>query len=127
MRTEITPQMASMITIGATSNGNIVGSDSTALSRMNSGIIDRYKVAINDPETPQLIDSETKPLEERFKIPLENFNKFLDSLSSKDYQTKPQWNLEAIEAYSSTIQDFLTYEHAKQSEKEDKGSPTIGF
>jgi hypothetical protein len=127
MRTEITPQMSSMITIGATSNGNIVGSDSTALSRLNSGIIDRYKVAINDPETPQLKGDETKTLEERFKIPLENFNKFLDSLSSKDYQTKPQWNLEAIEAYSSTIQDFLTYEQAKQSEKEDKGSPTIGF
>jgi sugar O-acyltransferase (sialic acid O-acetyltransferase NeuD family) len=39
MKTEITPQMASMITIGSTVNGNIVGTDVTALSKMNKGII----------------------------------------------------------------------------------------
>jgi hypothetical protein len=125
MRTEITPQMASMITIGATSNGNIVGSDSTALSRMNAGIIDRYKVAINDPDTP--VTEESKPLTERFKVPLDNFNVFVRDLSSISFQTKPQWNLEAIEAYKSTVQDFLAYDQAKQSEKDGKGSPTIGF
>lgn len=125
MRTEITPQMASMITIGATSNGNIVGSDSTALSRMNNGIIDRYKVAVNDPDTP--VTEESKPLTERFKVPLDNFNVFVRDLSSISFQTKPKWNLEAIDAYKSTVQDFLAYDQAKQSEKDGKGSPTIGF
>jgi len=125
MRTEITPQMASMITIGATSNGNIVGSDSTALSKMNDGIIDRYKIAVEDPDTPPT--EESKPLTERFAGPLDNFNKFLNKLSSRNYQSKPEWDLEAIEAYSATVQDFLTYDQAKQSEKEGKGSPTIGF
>jgi hypothetical protein len=125
MRTEITPQMASMITIGATSNGNIVGSDATALSRMNDGIEDRYKITVLDPSTP--ITEETKSLQERFKVPLDNFNKFLIKLSSRNYQSKPEWDLEAINSFSSTIQDFLTYDQAKQSEKEGKGSPTIGF
>ena len=125
MRTEITPEMSSMITIGATANANIVGSDSTALSRMNAGIVDRYKIAIHDPETPQTEAS--KSLQERFSGPLNNFNVFVNDLSSRNYQTKPKWNLEAIEAYKSTIKDFLTYDQAKQSEKEDKGSPTIGF
>ena len=125
MRTEITPEMSAMITIGATANANIVGSDSTALSRMNAGIVDRYKVAILDPEAPQTEAS--KSLQERFAGPLNNFNIFVNDLSSRNYQTKPKWNLEAIEAYKSTIKDFLTYDQAKQSEKDGKGSPTIGF
>ena len=125
MRTEITPQMASMITIGATSNGNIVGSDYTALSKINAGIIDRYKVAAYDPDTPQT--EETKSLQERFSGPLNNFQVFVRDLSSISFNTKPKWNLEAIETFKSTIRDFLIYDQAKQSEKEGKGSPTIGF
>jgi hypothetical protein len=125
MKTEITPQMASMITIGATSNGNIVGSDSTALSRMNAGVIDRYKIASEDPDTPQT--EESKSLQERFAGPLDNFQVFVRDLSSISFTTKPKWNLEAIEAYKSTVRDFLIYDQAKQSEKEGKGSPTIGF
>jgi hypothetical protein len=125
MRTEITPQMASMITIGATANGNIVGSDSTALSRMNSGVEDRYKIAVNDPDTP--VTEESQSLANRFKVPLDAFNQYINRLSSRNYTTKPEWNLEAINAYSSAVRDFLTYDQAKQSEKDDKGSPTIGF
>lgn len=125
MKTEITPQMASMITIGATSNANIVGSDATALSKMNKGVIDRYKIAVEDPDTP--VTEATQSLQDKFKGPLDNFNIFVNDLSSRNYTTKPKWNLEAIEAYKSTIKDFLTYDQAKKSEKEGKGSPTIGF
>jgi hypothetical protein len=125
MKTEITPQMASMITIGSTSNGNIVGSDSTALSAMNKGIQDRYKISVNDPDTP--IVEASKSLEERFKLPLDNFNKFVNTFSSRNYQNPPKWDLQIINAYSSTVKDFLTYDQAKISEKEGKGSPNIGF
>lgn len=125
MKTEITPQMASMITIGATSNGNIVGSDATALSKMNAGIEDRYKIAIQDPDTPQT--TVTQSLQDKFSEALNNFQVFINDLSSRNYATKPQWNLKAIDAYKSTIKDFLIYDQAKESEKTGTGSPTIGF
>jgi hypothetical protein len=125
MKTEITPQMSSMITIGATSNGNIVGQDSTALSRMNNGVVDRYKIAILDPDTP--VVENTQSLQQKFATPLENFNVFVRDLSSISFITKPKWNLPAIDAYKSSIKDFLLYDQSKESEKSDKGSPTIGF
>jgi hypothetical protein len=125
MRTEITPQMASMITIGSTSNGNIVGSDATALSKMNKGIIDRYKVAVKDPSSP--VVENTQSLQEKFSEALNNFQVFVRDLSSISFTTKPQWNLKAIDAYKATIKDFLTYDQAKISEETGKGSPTIGF
>jgi hypothetical protein len=125
MKTEITPQMASMITIGSTSNGNIVGSDATALSKMNKGIIDRYKVAVKDPSSP--VVETTQSLQDKFSESLNNFNKFVNSFSSRNYQSKPEWDLPSIEAYKATVKDFLTYDQAKKSEETGKGSPTIGF
>jgi hypothetical protein len=50
LKTSVTPQLASMITIGATSQGFVVGEDATALSRINKGLEDRispYKVEAN--------------------------------------------------------------------------------
>jgi hypothetical protein len=125
MKTEITPQMSSMITIGATANGNVVGQDSTALSRMNNGVEDRYKIAVLDPDTP--VVENTQSLQEKFKTPLDNFNVYVRDLSSVSFITKPKWNLPAIDAYKSSIKDFLLYDQSKESEKNDKGSPTIGF
>jgi hypothetical protein len=41
--TTISPELATMITIGSTANGYVVGEDATALSRMNNGLEDRFK------------------------------------------------------------------------------------
>ena len=43
LKTEISKEYASMITIGATANGAIPGSEATALSKWNVGIHDRFK------------------------------------------------------------------------------------
>ena len=50
LKTSVTPQLASMITIGATSQGYVVGSDSTALSRLNRGLEDRIKSEVVDAD-----------------------------------------------------------------------------
>jgi len=44
--TTLTNNLATMITIGATSEGYILGEDATALSRMNKGLKDRFKEKI---------------------------------------------------------------------------------
>jgi len=42
--TSITPDLASMISIGATNNGYVKGTDATAFSKWNKGLEDRFKV-----------------------------------------------------------------------------------
>jgi predicted chitinase len=48
LKTGITPQFASMITIGATSQGYVVGEDATILSQINKGLKDRVKPEVVD-------------------------------------------------------------------------------
>jgi len=50
LKTSVTPQLASMITIGATSQGYVVGADATALSRLNRGLEDRIKSEVVDAD-----------------------------------------------------------------------------
>jgi hypothetical protein len=42
-KTELSPAMSTMITVGATANGTVVGENATALSRLNNGYTDRFK------------------------------------------------------------------------------------
>ena len=52
LTTEITPEYATMITIGSTANGYAVGEDATAFSKWNTGIVDRFKQEISQPLPP---------------------------------------------------------------------------
>jgi hypothetical protein len=48
LKTELTPQFASMITIGAAARSRVVGEDATALSRLNKGLTTSLFEEIND-------------------------------------------------------------------------------
>jgi hypothetical protein len=50
--TTITNNLATMITVGATSRGYVLGEDATALSRMNLGLEDRFKKTIENTNNP---------------------------------------------------------------------------
>jgi len=52
LTTTITPNLASMITIGAQANGYVTGQDSTALSTINRGLKDRVKNEFIEPINP---------------------------------------------------------------------------
>ena len=43
IKTAITPEYATMITVGATAGGNIKGTDATSFAKWNNGIIDKFK------------------------------------------------------------------------------------
>jgi hypothetical protein len=58
-KTEITPAFATMITVGATANSEVVGENSTALSRLNRGLKDRYKESISLPVSSNTNTSQT--------------------------------------------------------------------
>jgi len=50
IKTTITPEYATMITVGATSNGYVKGTNGTAFSKWNKGLQDRYKPIISSPD-----------------------------------------------------------------------------
>lgn len=54
LKTAITPEYATMITVGATANGYVKGTEATAFSRWNAGLTDRFKSEL------LAADSETK-------------------------------------------------------------------
>jgi hypothetical protein len=47
-KTELSPAMSTMITVAAAANSSVVGENSTALSRLNNGLKDRYKDLISN-------------------------------------------------------------------------------
>ena len=132
-KTEITPQMSTMITVGGTSNGNTQHQDSTALSAVNEGTINLYAEESLDNEnsnTTTSTDSTTteKTLEETYKNTIKDFNKFVEGLAKEE----PFYDPEDVDSYKSALQQMLQYKEAKanQSKSTDEkktGSRNIGF
>ena len=111
--TTITPNLATMITVGATSNGYVVGQDATALSAMNAGLEDRFKEKIENNNNNNTVG--TASLNESYNTALNDFNTFVRELGSQNGTSKPTWNQEAIDSFASTAIQFYEYDQAKQT------------
>ena len=110
--TTVPPNLASMITIGATSNGYVVGQDATALSAMNAGLEDRFKKKIELKSNDTV---GTASINESYASALDAFQVFVADLGSFNGATTPKWNPEAISNFSSTAVQFYEYDQAKQT------------
>jgi predicted chitinase len=130
--TTIPPNLATMITVGSTSNGYVVGQDSTALSRMNAGLVDRFKSEIDtEQEILNAVPSSGSLLQD-YKAQIDAFNVFLGDLGSWKGQNLPKWNQEAIKAFSNAATTFYEYDQAKQTQaaqetNKNAASPNSGF
>ena len=51
LKTAITPEYATMVTVGATAGGYVKGTEGTAFSKWNVGLVDRFKESITSPST----------------------------------------------------------------------------
>lgn len=58
IKTKVTKDMATMLSIGATANGYVVGEEATAFSKWNFGMKDRYYEEIVDAEYDEKIQSQ---------------------------------------------------------------------
>ena len=116
LKTSISPQFASMITIGATSNGYVVGEDATILSRINRGLKDRVKPEMVDADEKfktaeeALHSAEVKFLSyaEQLKVYIKHFFSKIDASTipspiypSTDAQFLLQSTIESGEAYTA--------------------------
>jgi hypothetical protein len=130
--TTIPANLATMLTVGATSNGYVVGQDATALSRMNNGLRDRFKPDVTTPGEEKNKIPSSSSLQQEYAGPLDAFNIFLRDLGSYNGVTLPKLNWEAMRTFQTTAATFYEYDQAKQTQASQKtnknaASPNAGF
>ena len=155
IKTELTNAFATTVTIGAQARGSVVGENSTALSKLNEGLIDRIKPEINDsplknanlslenvifkirdsagnyldPYLQALPSEETKlaELDKKFPNALKNYSKFAYNLSNNSKKPLPYYDDTEIDNYTTVLSNFLKYLEAKAAITNNQSSGTEGF
>jgi hypothetical protein len=139
LKTEITPEFATMATIGSTAGGYVKGTENTMFSKWNKGIIDRYKEKWSAADK----DSRLKEEEEDEAVTeyLKNFyqkdgsNPFgwtkndVGDWSNPDVGDNSQYlNDEIINNNVAIVTEFFKYcQYHLQKEEEKYASPHSGF
>ena len=115
IKTKLSNNFASMITIGAQANGNVVGEDATALSKWNEGLIDRFyhkKSSANEPKDGDDINT----VYVSNVIVLQDLNNKVNDGNITSEQ---------IDGANNPVTDLYKYELGKYSKAGD--IPSIGF
>lgn len=135
IQTSITKEYASMITIGATRDGYVPGEESTAFSKWNSGIIDRFKFKLEDPEVTTSTSTAEDDFLEKYKDIKGSYAQFLSSEygviglgpkaveNVKDNKFIP----DTITFNKDTVKGFNEYLHVSASLGKSLGSNQTGF
>jgi len=138
-KTEISPELSTMLTVGAAANGNVVGENATALSKLNNGLTDRFKEKISYVNNSVSSTVVKDKLEEEY---IEIRNKYVDiyvdyigylrRLNNKIY------NRDEANIYKETLVNFinvkqqLNYKINEKISKQNKSTsaifiPSTGF
>jgi len=122
--TQIPANFATLITIGSTANGYVLGADATALSRMNAGLKDRVKPTISSPRS-----KEAESIEDKYKDAIATFNTFIANCGYvKENTRKPIWIEAQVNTFVKLQPQFLEYEQYLSTQSEPgASSPNIGF
>jgi murein DD-endopeptidase MepM/ murein hydrolase activator NlpD len=122
-QSSITPQIASMISIGAQANGNQVGDEATSFSKLNYGIIDRVypEKGRKGNENPKV----TKDENNGFESTIEAYKTLIGYLQKKDKDTSGQIILKsddksdpsniAVDLYKTCLGEFTKTEQSSTS------------
>ena len=129
IKTEISPDLATMLTIGAQAAGSVIGEDATGLSKLNEGLTDRISPTKVDAESQNPLDDEESKLADlnnRFPKAYKDFTTSANSLGSLN-DSIPTWDDESINTYYQKQIDFLAYNNAKKAIEGKQASGGIGF
>jgi len=128
IQTEIPPDFANIISIGAAADKKIIGEDSTAFSKLNEGLYTRFAETVTDgKETIQQTSSEETP---SALIPSSKtyFEYVIKGSNSKGLNL--QWNDNTFESNKSILSDLIIQANklkSKESQDSSTVSPTSGF
>jgi putative chitinase len=125
LSTTISPDLATIITVGATANGKVVGEDATAFSKWNVALKNRITETLIDSstQTSLSIDTSEQTVEEVYKDAWKGYLGFVKELS--EYR----WDDTNFSTYSSALRTFLDAQTSIiSSRKTDRnGTLSTGF
>jgi hypothetical protein len=129
LRTTITPDYATMITIGATAGGYVKGTEATAFSKWNTGLVDRFKEKFTSPSKVAAInEDEPKNLYlDNFLLGKGKHSRYGFTGLSPHNNPQFQFSDNFIEKNISTVTEYYKWLIAKNAEGKDISGGTIGF
>lgn len=121
LKTEITPEFATMASIGATAAGYVKGTENTMFSRFNKGLIDRFQDEWHAPTSDTAKEAREDVLDlYRNKIWWGMWHAF--GMIKKG--TKPQLENNVIDRNVSIMTEFFKYIQSEQRNKKEKYAST---
>ena len=129
IKTEITPDLATMLSIGAQAAGSVVGEDATGFSKLNQGLVDRVKNEINDAVNTAADSKQSKlqELETKFPNALDDYNTAISTLGVVSEEISPAYVPGTSTDYSQTQINFFQYTNAKKAIETNTSSNTVGL
>ena len=139
LKTEITPDLATLITIGSTAGGYVTGTDAIAMSNLTKGTEDRIKPKIFSPSnTKRQSEEKNQKTIDTYQTSLDAFNQFLSLITVSTAtvgpnETLPTWNEDAFSNFTSTQRQLLEYDQkqsttsARNLNNPYSASPNSGF
>ena len=127
LKTTITPDYATMVTVGATANGYVKGTEATAFSVWNRGIVDRFKYDLIAPTsntqttTSGSNEAETNYVEEYLAKRTECYG-----FNGNLYGTLGDIDSDIVGKNTSIVTEFYKYLISKNSQKTVQAG-AIGF
>jgi hypothetical protein len=124
LSTTISPDLATIITVGATANGKVVGEDATAFSKWNAALKNRITETFTDNKLTTNVTGSSEPtVAELYKEAYIGYREYIQELSQY------KWDENNINTYSDTLRNLLVAKTAYDSSKTntDEASLSTGF
>ena len=131
LKTVITPEYATMITVGATAGGYVKGVEATAFSKWNTGLTDRFKKDILPPkgDKSSLDDDEaTSNYEDSFRDHTRRYGiTSLGKFNSEESITNINFSNNLINKNISVMTEYYKYLVATSTRGKSTSGGTVGF
>ena len=131
LKTAITPEFATMITVGATAGGYVKGVEATAFSKWNTGLTDRFKKDILPPkgDKSSLDDDEaTSNYEDAFRDHTRRYGiTSLGKFNAEESITNTNFSNNLIEKNISVMTEYYKYLVATSTRGKAASGGTVGF
>ena len=127
LKTAITPEYATMVTVGATAGGYVKGVEATAFARWNAGLTDRFKEEII-PSNPNSQPKAGEPDEAETNYVEKYLSKFTECYGWKGYLNSggigtTEISSDIVARNVSIVTEYYKYVQSKNR----SGGGTVGF
>lgn len=127
LKTAITPEYATMVTVGATAGGYVKGTEATAFSNWNKGLTDRFNTELttqnnNNNPTSSIDEAELNYVEQYLSL----YNKKYGFLTTNAWQNNNIIQLKFVDDAISSNLSIVT-EYYKYIQNKNRAGGAIGF